>query len=304
MADTQSTVSRVVESRRARSVSQVAGDIALFGLVGLVAPASIGSRTTSAEAAWAVPFMFIYMAAGTVAVVATIIDNYTAYPRSVQMWRVIPVGITSIMCAAAALATAPAAGGYRLFLEGKWDRGTSVLPGLALIGSVLFGALFVFEQGTLEARYEPGALARPLPRVDSLGERVAQAQASLTRTGDSVRATLQATTQSLREALASTTAIVDALEDELRVRRAALDELTAQAQAAETRAGQARDLARIEESTAQALDALLDRRLAERLEALERAGHRWDAKLTLWSQFPNLVIGLVAGYLVAVLLGH
>src|ERR1017187_5626662 len=53
---------------------------------------------------------------------------------------------------------------------------------------------------------------------------------------------------SLREVLGSTTGIVDALQDELRARRAALDALAAEAQDAETRADRARALARIGES--------------------------------------------------------
>lgn len=176
--------------------------------------------------------------------------------------------------------------------------------GIETTGFTVFFLALIFGTGAklvdmVSIRLSP--VARPLPPTGTLAERVAQAQESLARTGESVRSALDATTESLREAVASTTGIVDALEEELRVRRSALDELTAQAQSAQNRAEQARELARIEESTAHALDALLDRRLAERLEAMESAGRRWDTKVTAWSLLASLPVGVAAGYFVAVL---
>lgn len=168
----------------------------------------------------------------------------------------------------------------------------------SLLAGLLASLVFVVDS-SLSKRLRKKALAKSLPQAGSLAERVKQAQESLSRTGAGLRATLDNTTRSLNEALGTTTRIVDALEEELRTRRAALDELTAQAQIAQERADHARELARVEESTAHALDALLDRRLAERLEALESAGHRWDTKITGWSLLASLLMGIAAGYLVA-----
>jgi hypothetical protein len=302
------------ERRRVRFVSTAAGSLAVVCLLGaaLVGHGALGvtHRATSTEAACAAVLMFLYESAGIVAIVTTIVDNHVAYPRSARMWLVIPPGIAALACMAAVLATAVAAADYRRLIENNWKGDARLRWYIA--GSLIFVLLFAVAQRALAQRYDDllygaemkaRALARPV-RADSLAERVARAQASLTRAGDSVRATLDATTESLREALASTTGIVDALEEELRVRRSALDELTVQAQSAQARAEEARELARVEESTAHALDALLDRRLTERLGELETAGHRWDTKLTLWSQPVNLLIGIVAGFMVAVLLGR
>jgi hypothetical protein len=239
---------------------------------------------------------------------AKVVDNVRVH-RSGGLW----VLMVNILGAAAATLSAvtlivciAAAGSVPAFVRSGIPVGSSVTGFVTGCVSGAVGCLILFSLGTvsLAARRRLALLRAPLPPVDTLAGRVAQAQESLARTGQSVRATLNATTASLHEALASTTGIVDALEEELRVRRSALDELTAQAQSAQARAQEARDLARIEESTAHALDALLDRRLAERLEAMEIAGHRWDAKVTLWSLLASLPVGIIAGYLVAVLSGH
>jgi hypothetical protein len=275
--------------------------------------ANLASYDNDSTASASVPpsaFVFVasilvLMAALGLYAAAKAADDLSVFrPRTALVRTVCGLGIASAGLFAEALisATAPPGAIADYARNGSPDGG-AVLA-ICASGGIIALLLFVAGDIAIAARRRIVAVRAPLPRVDSLADRVAQAQESLAKTGESVRATLEATTESLREALASTTVIVDALEAELRTRRSALDELTAQAQAAEARADQARDLARIEESTAKALDALLDRRLAERLEVLESAGHRWDAKLTLWTQLPNLMVGIAAGYLVAVLIGH
>lgn len=95
-----------------------------------------------------------------------------------------------------------------------------------------------------------------------------------------------------------------ALEGELRIRRLSLDALASEARAAEKDADRARALAAIEQSSAEAVDELLDRRLADRLEKFEQAGRRWDISILIWSAFLGLPIGIAAGFLGGLLVGN
>ena len=168
--------------------------------------------------------------------------------------------------------------------------------------AVFAGALGIVVRATRRRRAPPAGL--PVRPAGSLGERVTRAQASLEQAEISIREALGSTTASLREVLGSTTGIVDALQDELRARRAALDALAAEAQDAETRADRARALARIEESSARAVDALLDQRLRELLSAQEKAARRWDMKIMGWTLALGVPFGILTGVLGTRLFGH
>lgn len=97
------------------------------------------------------------------------------------------------------------------------------------------------------------------------------------------------------EALAANAALFYELEAELKARTAALDALAAEAEAAELRANEARSRAAIGEKAAQAVDAYLERALERRIAEQERAGHRWDVKILIWSVVLSGVVGLTVG---------
>jgi len=166
------------------------------------------------------------------------------------------------------------------------------------------GFTVVTHRVTRQAASARAQVSTTIPRADSLTERIAFAQTALNQTAQTVREAVGEAGQAFRTAIDSTAGIVDALEDELRARRAALDELTAQVKLAETRAEQARTRAQIDESTAEAVDALLDRRMQDRLAELEAAGHAWDKKITVFSLALSLPIGVVSGYMVALFTSH
>ena len=146
--------------------------------------------------------------------------------------------------------------------------------------------------------------ATVMPRADSLEQRISQVQDSLQETGQMIEHMLSESTATLQAAFSSTTNVVDDLQAELRTRRAALDNLAAQARAAEQRADQARALAAIEQSSAEAVDTLLNRRLAEHLATQERAGHRWDLRIMLSTLALGVPFGIATGVAATLLLNH
>jgi len=155
-----------------------------------------------------------------------------------------------------------------------------------------------------QVRRRSAATATVMPRADSLEQRISQVQDSLHETGQVVERILSETTATLQAAFSSTANVVDDLQEELRTRRAALDALAAQARAAEQRADQARALAAIEQSSAEAVDALLNRRLAEHLASQERAGHRWDLRIMSTTLALGVPFGIATGVAATLLLNH
>jgi hypothetical protein len=69
-------------------------------------------------------------------------------------------------------------------------------------------------------------------------------------------------------------------------------------------ADRARALARIEETSAHAVEALLDQRLRELLTAQEKADRRWDMKIMWWTLALGMPFGIATGALATGLLGH
>lgn len=180
-------------------------------------------------------------------------------------------------------------------------RGSQLYPDIVNLVA-LFACVFVgVDAAGQDDRYltTRAAVVRANPS-QQLSERVAVAQATLSETAESVRRTLKNTEDSLRDAIKIARDTVDTLENELRTRRIALDSLAAEAESAELRADQARTRAQIDESTAEALDSLLDRLIQDRLADLERAGRAWDKKVTVWSLAASFPVGILAGYVVGI----
>lgn len=177
-----------------------------------------------------------------------------------------------------------------------------ILVGFAI--NPVFGAFLfaVIGAGVAITWFTASSATRLTPELHSplaatLPERVAEAQATLRHTSETITATLTTTGTAL-------TALVSALEDELRTRAIALDALAAEAEAALQRADQARSLAAIEEKSAEAIDALIDRRMKERFRDAEASGHRWDLRVMWITLTLGVPFGMVAGALLTFALGH
>ena len=117
------------------------------------------------------------------------------------------------------------------------------------------GAAVIWIGGQEEQREEREAAE--LRQPDSQAARITHAQSLLREAGDRIARTLTETTATIQKAVDSTTGIVDALQDELRTNRAAIDTLIDQARAAEQAAAEADARAAIGQEGAKAVDAQL-----------------------------------------------
>lgn len=139
------------------------------------------------------------------------------------------------------------------------DAPVRIAAGLSMIIAASVAVIWI---GGREERNEEREAAE-LRQPDSQAARIADALSQVQGAGDRIARTLADATATIQKALDSTTGIVDALQEELRASRTAIDGYIAEAD-------QARARAVIELESAKAIDTQLDRRLEVRLTAQER----------------------------------